>query len=133
MTFSLGLLSGCGDDESKREAIANVKKVMAMRKQAIETKDIELYKSLFLTDYDDGKSKYRQQMEYMQSVFDRFEKVEFTYQKSMVDLTMNTARMVGKISYKPSGAKIAHDQEIAIFRRIDGKWYFSGGVKIGLF
>ena len=46
---------------------------------------------------------------------------------------MNSARMVGEISYKPAGAeKPVWDHEITLFRRVNGKWYISGGIRIGL-
>ena len=134
--LSLIMLTACNrnDEESNREATVAVKKIMAQRKQAIETKDFELYKSLILPEYDDGKSRYQDQIDFMQSAFERYEKIQFTYQKSTVDLKMNSARMVGKISYKPSGAeKPVWDHEVTLFRRVDGKWYISGGVSLGLF
>lgn len=132
--FCLPFLIACDNTEqSNREATVAVKKIMAQRKQAIESKDINLYKSLILPDYNDGKSSYQEQIEFMQSVFTRYEKIEFTYQKSMVDIKMNSARMVGQISYKPKGAdKPVWNHEITLFRRVDGKWYISGGINLGL-
>lgn len=134
LIISLVILGGCENtEESNREAVVNVKKVMAARKQAIENKDMELYRSLILPDYNDGKSQFKEQIEYMQSLFDRYEKIEFTYQKSPVDIKMNSARMIGKISYKPKGAEKAEwAHEITLFRRVEGKWYISGGIALGI-
>jgi len=131
---SFAVLAACEDKEqTRRDATVEVKKVMAKRKEAIETKNIELYKSLILPEYDDGQSSYKEQVEYMQSLFERYESIQFTYQKSMVDLKMNSARMVGKISYKPKGAeKATWNHEVTLFRRVDGKWFISGGVNLGL-
>lgn len=135
IALSLVLLTGCENtEESNREATVAVKKIMSLRKQAIESKNLELYKSLILPEYNDGKSDYKDQVEFMKSAFERFDKIEFTYQKSPVDITMNSARMVGKVSYKPTGAQaLVWDHESTLFRRVDGRWYISGGIIIGLF
>ena len=134
LSFSLlGLFACQNQEQSNREATVEVRKVMAQRKQAIESKDINLYKSLLLPEYNDGKSKYEEQVAYMESLFERYKKITFTYQKSTVDLKMNSARMVGKISYKPEGSdKAVWDHETTLFRRVDGKWYISGGINLGL-
>lgn len=132
--ISLFVLNACDDpQQSNLEASVEVRKVMAQRKQAIESGDLDLYKSLILPEYNDGKSNHQEQVAYMKSLFERYKNIAFTYQKSKVDITMNSARMVGKISYKPEGSeKAAWDHETTLFRRVDGKWYISGGVNLGI-
>lgn len=133
--LGMALLSACSDKkQSSYEATVAVRKIMAERKKAIETKDINLYKSLFLPNYNDSKTTLKDQIEFMQSVFRRFKKIEFTYRKSEVNLMFNTARTMQRIYYTPDDAKKpVWDDETTMYRRVNGKWYISGGINTGLF
>ena len=135
LLLGLALLSACDDEKQTNvEATVAVRKIMAERKKAIETKDIELYKRLILPDYSDGKTTYKQQIEFIQSLFDRFKKIEFRYNKSEVNFMFNTARTTQRIYYKPDDAeKTIWDDEVTMYRRVNGKWYISGGINTGLF
>lgn len=117
-----------------KEEVAAIKGVMEQRAVAIKNKDLELYKTLFLSDYNDGKANYELIIEEMAANFEQYESIEFTYQRSPVDLQMNSARMVGIISYKTNTMeKPVSTQEITLFRRVNDKWYISGGASVGLF
>ena len=73
-------------------------------------------------------------VEDMETHFAQYDSMEFTFKRSRVDLTMNTARMVGMVTYKTEtmDSPVAN-HEITMFRRVDGQWYISGGVALGLF
>jgi len=133
--FSLQFIAACSPEvESRKEVHADLKAIMDKRKAAIESKDIEAYKKLFLTEYQDGGLNYQMIVEDMKSQFSNHEKIEFTYEKNPMNFTMNTARMVSMISYKtPSMEKPVFHHEKTMFRRVDGQWYISGGVSVSLF
>lgn len=127
------MLGGCESKKSTKAERDEVRAVMEMRQQAIRTKDIELYKQVFLPDYDNLGVTFDTLIEVMQANFDNNKTIEFTFRRSMVDMAMNSARMVGDISYKIDGMdKPIISQERTIFRRVDGKWKISGGVKVNL-
>ena len=129
------LMSACSRDSGPTpEEVQAVKAVMEKRAVAIKNKDIEMYKDVFLKDYDDGHSNYQMIVAEMAENFKQYETIEFTYQRSPVDLKMNSARMVGKVSYKTNRMeKPVYNHERTLFRRVDGKWYISGGMATGLF
>ena len=135
LSIILLMVAGCiQGKKATREEKMEVRKIMELRQQAIQTKDIALYKQLIFPGYNDGGVNYDAIIADMQEKFDRFEKIEFTFQRSTVDMDMNSARMVGQVSYKAAGMeRPVYDQEITIFRRVDGKWMISGGVRAGLF
>lgn len=129
--FSVLLLTGCESAKPTKADRDEVRAVMEMRQKAIQTQDIELYKQAILPGYDNIGVTFDTLIEVMQSNFDNNEAIEFTYKRSMVDMAMNSARMVGDISYKVKGVeKIIYDQEKTIFRRVDGQWFISGGIKV---
>jgi len=128
------LITGCESKKPSRAELNEVKQVMEKRQQAIHNKDIELYKQVIFSGYSDGGVNYDAIIADMQDKFDRYDKIEFTFQRSTVDMKMNSARMVGQVSYKGSGMdKPVYDQERTIFRKVDGKWQISAGIKVGLF
>lgn len=128
------VITGCQSKKPDREEMAKVKQVMELRQKAIHTRDIELYKQVIFPGYSDAGINYDGIVAEMQDKFENYENIEFTYQRSTVDMDMNSARMVGQISYKATGMKKpVYDQERTIFRRVDGKWMISAGIKAGLF
>jgi len=127
------LLVGCRSKVPDLEAIKAVKEVMAKRQIAIHTKDIEMYKEVIFPGFMDGGVTSDAVIEDMRQIFERYEKIEFTYQRSTVDMDMNSARMVGQISYIGTGMeKKVYYRERTIFRRVDGKWTISAGIQIGM-
>lgn len=127
------LMIGCEKRMPDKEVSKQVRQVMELRQKAIETKDIELYKQAFYTGYSDRGVNINGLVEEMQHIFDTYKKIEFTFQRSTVDMDMNSARMVGQVSYLATGMdKPVYYQERTIFRRIEGKWMISAGVKTGV-
>lgn len=133
--FSLQFLMACAPEVEDRKVVhKNLKKVMLQRKQAIESKDIEAYKKVIFKDYLDGGVTYQLLIGDMQNQFANNEKIEFDYKKNPMNFKMNTARMVSMVSYKTEKMeKPVFHHEKTIFRRVDGQWYISGGVAVGLF
>lgn len=120
--------------ETRSEVHKDLKALMDKREQAIEAKDIEAYKKLFIKEYLDGGIVYKTIIDDMETQFANAETIEFHYEKNPMNFKMNTARMVSMVSYKTDKMeKWVFHHERTIFRRIDGKWYFSGGVAVGLF
>ncbi len=134
IVFSSLTLTGCESAKPTKADRDEVRAVMEMRQKAIQTKDIDLYKQAFLPTYSDGGVSFDTLIEVMQTNFDNNAAIEFTFRRSMVDMTMNSARMVGDITYNVKGwEKPIYDQERTIFRRVDGVWKISGGVKVVAF
>jgi len=129
------LVSACRSESGPTpEEKKAIKAVMEKRAIAIHNKDIELYKDVFISDYDDMGSNYQMIIEEMTENFERHEVIEFTYRRSPIDFKMNSARMVGNVSYKTDTMeKPVFDHEVTLLRRVEGKWYISGGVALGLF
>ena len=128
------MLSACERGKPDRAEMEKVKQVMEMRQTAIHNKDIELYKQAIFPGYSDGGVKYDGIIADMEAKFKNYEKIEFTFQRSTVDMDMNSARMVGQISYKATGMeKPVYARERTIFRRVDGKWMISAGLEQGKF
>jgi len=129
--FSVFIFSGCERAKPTKADRDEVRAVMEMRQKAIQNKDIDLYKQVIIPDYNDAGVNFKTLVEVMQANFDNNASIEFRFKRSMVDMSMNSARMVGQISYIVSGAEEpVYDQEITIFRRVNGQWKISGGIKV---
>ncbi len=128
------LLAACEKKPTLEEDIAAVQKVLEIRKQAIDNKDLELYKSLFMSDYADSGVRIEDLLFDMENNFARYEQIEFQYKKTRPSIKMNTSRVVHIIAYEvvSGGSKTVRDQETLYMRRINNQWLISGGVKIGL-
>lgn len=129
------LVTACSPEvESRSQVHKDLKEIMEKRKQAINNKDIDAYKKLFLPEYMDGGVDYQTLMLEMEGQFAAFDTIEFDFVKNPMNFTMNTARMVSMVSYKTNNMeKPVFHHERTIFRRVNGKWFISGGVAIGLF
>ena len=129
--LTCAVLLSCGSTVSQREDIVAVKKVMAQRKQAIESHDLALYQQLLLPAYADHNTDYQTQVENIKSLFTRYHKIDLTYQLSPVEISGQSARVAGTISYKLNELdKPIYIHETTLFRKLNGKWYISGGVSL---
>ena len=133
--FSMQFLTACAPEVEDRTIVhKDLKQVMLLRKQAIEAKDLEAYKKIFLQEYEDGGVSYQMLIADMKNQFNNHEKITFDYKKNPMNFKMNTARMVSMVSYQTEKMeKPVFHHEKTIFRRIDGQWYISGGVALSLF
>ena len=131
----LPLLMACAPEVEDRKIVhADLKKLMLLRKQAIESKDLEAYKKLILKEYLDGGVTYAMLIDDMKNQFENNEKITFDYKKNPMNFKMNTARMVSMVSYQTEKMeKPVFHHEKTVFRRIAGQWYFSGGIGVSLF
>jgi len=131
--MALALLSGCDVEVPVEESIAGVDKILAIRKQAIDTKDIALYKTILLPDYSTSGVPYENLIDDIERLFSSDEQITFIYQKAPPTIAMNSARVTHMIEYQlsPSGRSTKLRETINL-RRVDGKWYISGGITLGL-
>jgi len=129
----LFLLSGCEVEVPVEESIAGVDKTLEIRKQAIDNKDIELYKSILLSEYSSSGVPLDSVISDVERLFSTEEQIEFIYQNAQPSIAMNTARVTHMIEYKliPSG-KSTKIRETINLRRIEDKWFISGGIILGL-
>jgi len=129
----LFFLSGCEVEVPVEESIAGVDKILELRKQAIDNKDIALYKSILLSDYSTSGVPLDSVISDIERLFSNEEQIEFIYQKAQPSIAMNTARVIHMIEYKliPSG-KSTKIRETINLRRVNDKWFISGGIILGL-
>lgn len=126
-------IGGCDVEVPVEESIAGVDKVLEVRKQAIDNKDLALYKTILLPDYSSSGVLYETVISDIERLFSSDDKIEFIYQKAQPSIAMNSARVIHMIEYSfsPSG-KSAKIRESLYLRRVNDKWYISGGITLGL-
>ncbi len=129
----LALLSGCEVEVPVEESIAGVDKILEIRKQAIDTKDLALYKTILLPDYSSSGVPYENLISDIERLFSTDEQIEFIYQKAQPTIAMNSARVTHMIEYRftPSG-KSNKIRETINLRRVNDQWFISGGIILGL-
>ncbi|MBL1259252.1 MAG: hypothetical protein COB33_001825 [Thiotrichaceae bacterium] len=126
-------LSACEFEVPVEESIAGVDKILEIRKQAIDNKDMDLYKSILLPEYSSSGVPLDNVIGDLERLFSTEEQIEFIYQKAPPSIAMNTARVIHMIEYKltPSG-KSKKMRETIHLRRVNGQWFISGGIILGL-
>ncbi len=131
--IALVILSGCEVEVPVEESIAGVDKILAIRKQAIDNKDLALYKTILLPDYSSSGVLYENVISDIERIFATSDNIEFIYQKPPPTIAMNSARVIHMIEYRftPSG-KSTRIRETINLRRVNGKWFISGGIILGL-
>ncbi len=128
------ILYGCDRTKDVAQDVEMIRSIIEQRAMAIENKDIGLYRSLFLPEYNDIGATKDQVVAAMEQNFKQYQHMTFEYRGSPVEITMNTARIVHQITYHVEGLdKPVYDRETLYFRRVDGQWYMSAGVKVNLF
>jgi len=133
MLLSVIVAACSSNNDSRDQDLVDIRKVLEQRNNAIENKDLSLYKSLIFPEYFDGGASLEQILSEMEYAFKQHETIAFTYQKSPVEFQMNTARVVQRIIYRVAGEeKGRHGHERLILRKLDGKWIISGGIQTGL-
>jgi len=135
LCFSLCLLfvlPGCDTRKDRSVDIELIHKMLEKRKQAVIQKDIQLYKSVFLPDYDElGVSNKDIVME-MQQLFSAHERIELSYPRTRPDIKMNSARVIHTAVYTFSDNSLTTSiKETLLVRKIKDTWYVSGGIKLG--
>ena len=134
IALAMALLAACSSQVNTEQDVIEIRKVMEQRARAIVSKDIELYQSLFVVDYYDGHYRLPELIDDMRDNFQKYSKITLTFQRAPVELKMNSARVIQRLVYHAEGLdKPIHNHEKLLLRRIEGKWYISGGVQIGLF
>jgi hypothetical protein len=126
-------LTACNTGAPNPEDVIDVRKTLSQRAKAIKEKNIDAYREVFMPEYFDGNYRREDLVNEMAALFAKYESIEFIAQKAPVETKMNSARVVQRIVYEfKGGDKPVHGREILQLRRIDGKWYISGGVYTGL-
>jgi len=126
-------LSGCEVEVPVEESMAGVDRTLEIRKQAIDNKDLELYKSILLPEYSSSGVPLDNVIGDLERIFSTEEQIEFIYQNAPASIAMNTARVTHMIEYKltPSG-KSKKMRETIHLRRVNDTWFISGGIILGL-
>ncbi len=122
--------SGCSTYAPSEEDVADVRKVLELRKQAIETENIEAYGKLIIDDYFDGRLNKEQLIAEMQSIFDQYDEIKLTQQRAPVEIKKNTARVIQQVVYTAKGLEKPFIQlrEKILVRNYKGQWLMSYGI-----
>ncbi len=127
-------LSGCDRSKDISQDVAMIRSIIDQRAVAIASNDIMLYRNLFLPEYNDIGVTRDQLVAVMERNFKQYQPMTFEHGGGPIEIIMNTARIVHQVTYRGEGLdKPMHDREILYFRRVDGQWYMSAGVKVDLF
>ena len=131
--LGLVLLIACDRQAPIEASVEEVKQVLAVREQAIESKDLELYKSIILKDYSENGMTYDDIVFDIEMLFAKEGDIEYTYQKARPSVTMNSARVVHNVEYKfVAPEKFLRAHETLYMRKVGGQWFISGGMTLGL-
>ena len=127
-------LYGCDRTKDISQDVEIIRSIIEQRAVAIANNDITLYRNLFLPEYNDIGVTRDQLVAVMERNFKQYPQLTFEHGGSPIEITMNTARIVHQITYRGEGLdKPVYDRELLYFRRVDGQWYMSAGVKVDLF
>jgi len=133
LSFLLILVTACDTNQDRSEDIALIYQLLDKRKLAVAQKDIKLYQSVFLPDYDEyGISNEDIGFE-MQQLFSRHESIVLSYPHTRPVIKMNSARIIHTVVYTFSEKlpKLSF-QETLLLRKSNDIWYISGGIKPGM-
>ena len=126
-------LVGCDKQASTEQSVEEVKQVLLVREQAIESKDIELYKSILFKEYFENGIGFEDVVADIELLFSLEGDIEYEYQKARPSVTMNSARVVHNVEYQfPVSGKSVKAHEILYLRKVEGRWLISGGFTLGL-
>lgn len=126
------LLVGCNTRAPDERDVDAVKNVLVMREQAIETKDLDLYKSIIHKEYSESGISFDDLMLDLEILFSNEGDISYVYQKARPSITMNSARVVHMVEYHFSSGKTEKIHEKLYLRKVNGKWVISGGMTMGL-
>ena len=126
------LLAGCNTRAPDERDIAAVKEVLSVRAQAIESKDLDLYKSIIHKGYSEKGISLDDLVLDLEILFSNEADIKYIYQKAPPSITMNSARVVHMVEYHFSTGKAEKIHEKLYLRKVDGKWVISGGMTMGL-
>ncbi|HHM04896.1 MAG TPA: hypothetical protein ENJ19_04025 [Gammaproteobacteria bacterium] len=127
------LLAGCEKEIPVEQSIKEVSRLLEVRKQAIDNKDLDLYASIILPGYSASGIPFEAVVSDMERLFSSDEKIEFRYKRTRPSIKANSARVTQMIEYHflPSGRSVK-TRETLDLRRVDGKWYIASGIALGM-
>jgi len=132
MSISLALVWGCNRiRSSKEETDADIRNVLSLRKQAMETKDIDLYMSCISEDYQDDTVTYDLIQEKMEKNFSIFEKIDFSQSNQTIYQDDVSALVVQnfELSFTIGGEQDhATGKERIFLKRKEGEWKIVKGL-----
>lgn len=131
--LAMVFLAGCDKAAPIERSIMEVNEVLMIRAKAIETKDLELYKSIIYKDYSENGVTYNDVVQSIERIFAKEGGLKYVYQKARPSVTMNSARVVHMVEYHfAASGDVAKDHEKLYLRKIDGRWLISGGVSLAI-
>lgn len=130
--LAAALLAGCGEQRTLEDDIAGIYEVLAQRKEAIESRDLERFAAILSPDYQDTGIRRADVLDYMAALFQQYERISYSYRKTRPDVKMNTARVVTTSTYRVAGEDAVQVRETLIFRWQNGRWYIVSGIALGV-
>ena len=130
---AMGVL-GCDTQSPSEETIAEVVEVLKQREKAIESKDLELYKTLIYSEYSEKGLFYDDIVEDLETLFSVEGDIRYEYQKARPSITMNSSRVIHMVEYHFAGSgKVKKFQEKLYLRKVNGTWLISGGMPLAVY
>ncbi|NOY62763.1 MAG: hypothetical protein GXP10_06385 [Gammaproteobacteria bacterium] len=128
------LLVACNGEQKKKEDEQAIRLVMEKRAEAVQTKNIELYRSLFSPEYNDAGVTLDFVIDNMRKGFDQYDTIKLDYSLSPITMRITSARIIHELRYHVSGRqKPILQRETLSLHKINGQWLIAGGVDAFLF
>lgn len=133
VVFVMLSVAGCDTRKDYSADIEAIYQVLDVRQQAVSNKDLSLYESIIFSEYSEYGAKRELVLEDMKLTFERYPDIELKMPRIRPDVTRNTARIMQSSFYRSSADQpVVQIKETLMFRQIDGRWFISGGIVLGL-
>jgi len=127
------MLTACNTQKDYTQDIAKIYKVLERRAQAVTQQDLKLYDSIIFTEYTSSGIHRDLVLDDLKLTFEKFPDIQLEMPRIRPDVKRQSARIMQSAYYRVSiNSPVIEIKETLMFRRIDGVWYISGGITMGL-
>ena len=128
LLLSIAVLAACSRPSHDADTQA-IQKVLDLRVQAINGKNLDLYASLIAADYHSAGVDRAQIVQSMARYFERFDQIRLESSVREIEHRRGRARVSQNLELKVSGlAQPMQDAETLVLEKIDGEWVITGGL-----
>jgi len=133
ITLVLLLMTGCDTRKDYSADIEAIYQVLEVREQAVADKNLELYDGIIFSEYSDRGVKRTLVLEDIKLTFEQYPDLGLQMPRIRPDVKRNSARIMQSSFYRSEASKPeVQIQETLMFRKMEGRWYISGGIALGL-
>jgi ketosteroid isomerase-like protein len=130
--FIVTLFPGCNRIRSSKKATKKeIKQILFLREQAMESKDLHRYMQCISEDYEDRTETYAMIKEKMQKNFEAFERIDLTQFNQSIYQEGNRVMLVQdfELSFVMAGKRdYVRGKERIFFEKKDGTWKIVKGL-----